>query len=305
MGTLIPEIAALGLAVALTSPGSVVTVIALLTMSNGVRRAIAFICGWILAIGVLAVLMIFVLHGQDFGSRNTTPSRTASAIEVVLGSLLVIVSLRGLRRPSQQTKSQSPPKWLDRIDRTNWALGIVVGAFMLTFTLTVAAMAEILKANVGAVDAAVACLVFALTSIVTIAAPVVVVLLAPDRSAQVLATWKAWLLGHARSIALILLMLSAFSCSSEASTTWPREDDTDDPVLRSSTTSVSPTSSSRRSRRTRRAVAKGRRRSIGEGRGRLGVGSCRSPAVQRCSESSRAFALRSVRPSPATRCSSP
>jgi hypothetical protein len=204
---LIPEVAGLGFAVALTSPGSVVTVIALLTMSNGVRRAIAFIGGWILAIGVLAVLMIFVVHGQDFSSRQTTPSRTASAIEVVLGSLLLIVSFRGYRRPTQQTKSQSPPKWLDRIDRMNWALGIVIGAFMLSFALTVAAMAEILKANVGALDAAVASLVFAVTSIVTISAPVVVVLVAPDRSAQVLAAWKTWLLQHARSIALILLMV--------------------------------------------------------------------------------------------------
>jgi hypothetical protein len=207
VGTLVPEVAALGLAVAITSPGSVVTVIALLTMSNGVRRAIAFICGWILAIGVLAVLMIFVLHGQDFGSRHTTPSRTASAIEVVLGLLILIGSFRAYRRPTQRTKSQSPPKWLDRIDRTNWALGILIGAFMLSFALTVGAMAEILKAHVGVLDAAVACLVFALTSIVTISAPVVVVLVAPDRSAQVLATWKTWLLGHARSIALILLMV--------------------------------------------------------------------------------------------------
>ena len=207
MGTLTPEVAALGFAVAITSPGSVVTVIALLTMSNGVRRAIAFICGWILAIGLLAVLMIFVLHGQDFGSRHTTPSRTASAVEVVLGLLLLTGSFRAYRRPRQQTKSQSPPRWLDRIDRTHWALGLVVGAFMLSFALTLAAMAEILKAHVGVLDAALACLVFALTSIVTIAAPVVVVLVAPDRSAQVLATWKTWLLEHARAIALILLMI--------------------------------------------------------------------------------------------------
>jgi hypothetical protein len=78
----------------------------------------------------------------------------------------------------------APPKWLDRLDRTHWALGIVVGAIMLSYTLTLAAMAEILKANIGVVDAAVASLVFALTSIVTITAPVVVVLVAPDCSAQ-------------------------------------------------------------------------------------------------------------------------
>ena len=207
MGTLTPEVAALGLAVALTSPGSVVTVIVLLTMSKGVRRALAFICGWILAIGVLAVLMIFVFHGQDFGSRHTTPSRTVSAIEVLLGALLLVVSVRGYRRPRQQTKSQSPPKWLGSIDRTNWALAIVVGAVMLSYTLTLAAGAEILKAKVGAVDAALVSLVFALTSIVTIAAPVVVVLVAPDRSEQVLATWEAWMLEHSRSILLIAFMV--------------------------------------------------------------------------------------------------
>ena len=166
MQTLTPELAALGLAVALTSPGSVITVIALLTMSKGMYRAIAFICGWIIAIGVLAVLTVFVLHGQDFGSRHTTPSRTASAIEVLLGALLLLVSVRSYRRPRQPTKSQSPPKWLARLDRTHWALGIVVGAFMLSYAITVAAAAEVLKANVGVADAALVSLVFALTSIV-------------------------------------------------------------------------------------------------------------------------------------------
>ena len=64
MNTLIPEIVVLGIAVALTSPGSVVTVIALLSMSAGRERASAFIAGWILAIGVIAILTVDLLHGQ-------------------------------------------------------------------------------------------------------------------------------------------------------------------------------------------------------------------------------------------------
>ena len=207
MGTLTPEIAALGLAVAFTSPGSVVTVIVLLSMSSGVRRAVAFICGWVLAIGVLAVLMVFVLHGQDFSSRHSTPSRAASSIEVVLGCLLIVVSARTYRRPREQKGPQSPPKWLDRIDRTHWLLGVAVGAVMLSYALSLAAAAEILKANVSTLDAALASLVFALTSIVTIAAPVVLVVAAPERSAHVLATWKNWLLANSRSIALVALMV--------------------------------------------------------------------------------------------------
>jgi hypothetical protein len=207
MGTLIPEVAVLGLAVAFTSPGSVVTVILLLSMSSGLRRAVAFICGWLLAIGLLAVLMIFVLHGQDFSSKHSTPSRAASIVELVLGCLLLAGSARVYRRPREQKGPQSPPKWLDRIDRIHWLLGVAVGAVMLSYALSLAAVAEILKANLSSLDAAIASLVFAATSIATIAAPVVIVLVAPDRSAQVLSTWKEWLLGNSRSIALIALMV--------------------------------------------------------------------------------------------------
>jgi threonine/homoserine/homoserine lactone efflux protein len=209
--TLIPLIAGFGLAVAFTSPGSVVTMIVLLSMSSGLRRAVAFVCGWLLAIAVLGLLMVFVLNSQDFSSKHTTPSRTASVVEIVLGALLLIGSLRLYRRPRSQKGPESPPKWLDRIESTHWSLCVVAGAVMLSYALSLAAGAEILKANVGTLEAAIAATVFAVTSIVTIVAPVVVVVVAPERSNEVLASWRAWLLANSRSIALIALtVIGAF-----------------------------------------------------------------------------------------------
>jgi len=208
MTALLPEVAGLGLAVAFTSPGSVVTMIVLLSMSAGLRRGIAFIVGWLLALLVLALLMVFVLHGQDFSSKHTTPSRAFSAVELVLGGVLLVGSWRVYRRPREKKERvASPPKWLDRVDRTHWLLGVAVGALMLSYTLSLAAVAEILKADVSTIKGVSAVLVFALASIVTIAAPVAVVVVAPERSAQVLESWKAWLLVHSRSIALIALMV--------------------------------------------------------------------------------------------------
>ena len=207
MAALIPVVAGFGLAVAFTSPGSVVTVIVLLSMSSGGRRALAFIFGWLLAIGVIAVLMIFVLHGQDFSSKHTTPSKVASIVEIVLGALLLVVSVRMYRRPKSAKGPESPPRWLDRVEATHWSLCVAVGAVMLSYALSLTAWAEILKANVGTAEAATAAIVFAVTSIVTIAAPVVVVFVVPERSAQVLASWRAWLLANSRSIALIALMV--------------------------------------------------------------------------------------------------
>src|SRR5690348_12597965 len=128
MTTLIPVIAGLGLAVAFTSPGSVVTMIVLLSMSSPLRRAIAFICGWVLAIGVLALLMLFVLHGQDFSSKHTTPSRTVSIVEIVIGVLLTVGAARLYRRPRTARGPETPPKWLDRIERLHWSWCVVAGA---------------------------------------------------------------------------------------------------------------------------------------------------------------------------------
>jgi hypothetical protein len=42
---------------------------------------------------------------------------------------------------------------------------------------------------------------------VTVLAPIVIVLVAPERSEQTLAAWKAWLLGNSRAVALVVLMV--------------------------------------------------------------------------------------------------
>ena len=209
MGTLVAEVAALGLAVAFTSPVSVVTVIVLLSMPFGRRRAIAFLCGWLIALAAIGAIMVFVLHGQDFGSRSSTPSRAASGLEVVLGSILLIWAVVAYRRREPSSGGQSTPKWLGRIQETHWLIAAAVGALMLSYGLALAAASEILKANVSRFDAGVALAVFAATSMLTVAAPIVAVVAAPERAAQRLATWKAWLLGNSRAVALVVLMIVA------------------------------------------------------------------------------------------------
>jgi Sap-like sulfolipid-1-addressing protein len=184
-----------------------VTVIVLLTMPSGRRRAVAFVVGWLLAIAVIGAVTVFVLHGQDFSSHETRPSRAASAIEIVVGCLVLLVSIRAFRRRARHAPSAETPKWLGRLDQTNWLLAVLVGAFMLTYSLTIAATAEILKADVSTVDSVVAFAVFAVASIASIVGPIVVVLVRPERSAERLAEWRRWLLGNSRTIGLVALMV--------------------------------------------------------------------------------------------------
>lgn len=208
METLILTVIGLGLAVAVCSPVSVVTVIVLLSMPAGRRRAMAFVGGWLLAIILIGLVTVFVLHGANYSSPMRTPSRIASAVEIAVGCLVVLVSLRALRRRrGAPAGTAETPKWLNRLDRTNWLLGVLVGAFMLTYSLTVAAAAEVLKANVSRVDGAFAFGLFALASITTIAAPIVLVVVRPERSQERLAAWRLWLLGHSRTVGLVALLV--------------------------------------------------------------------------------------------------
>jgi hypothetical protein len=209
MGTLVGEVGLLGLAVAFTSPVSVVTVIVLLSMPSGVRRAIAFLCGWLLALALIGTIMVFVLHGQDFSSKSTNPSRAVSALEVLLGSALLVWAFAAFRRREPSSGEPSTPKWLSRIQGTHWLIGLAVGALMLSYGLSLAAASEILKANVTRLDAGIALAVFALASMLTVAAPIVAVVVSPERSEQRLAAWKGWLLGNSRTVGLVVLMIVA------------------------------------------------------------------------------------------------
>lgn len=196
----------LGLAIAVCSPVSVVTVIVLLTMPSGRRRGIAFVLGWILAIVAIAVVVV-AAHGQDFSSHKTTPSRLASWIEIAVGLLAAIAAGRSLRRRPHRAAKSETPGWVARLDRTHWLLAVVVGAFMLTYSLTIAAAVEILKAHVTVEDDVAAFVVFGVASIISIVAPIVVALLTPERADERLAQWRAWLLGNARTIGLWALVV--------------------------------------------------------------------------------------------------
>ncbi len=196
----------LGLAVAVTSPVSIVTVIVMLGLPSGKRRAFAFVAGWVIGIVALGILTLTVLNGQDFSSKQTTPSRAVSALEVAVGLLLVAWGAIKSRKRETRVQAASPPAWLDRLGRTNWLIGVVVGAVMLTYSITIVAAGEILKANVNTTDEATALLIFALASLTTILAPIVYVLVAPERSDEALARGKNWLLANSGTVGLVALM---------------------------------------------------------------------------------------------------
>jgi hypothetical protein len=209
VSNLLLTVALLGLAVAFSSPVSVIAVIALLGMPRGRRRGVTFIVGWIAAIAVITgVLLAFPT--KNFSTSRSTPSRAVSTLELLIGVGLVVGAGVIHRRPQplatgDREYKDPTPEWLVRLIGRHWSVAALAGSLMLTYSVTIIAASEVLKAHVDTVDRTIAMAVFALTSIVTVAAPVTYAMVRPHHTERTLYVWKRWLTVNSRTIGVVAL----------------------------------------------------------------------------------------------------
>jgi hypothetical protein len=204
--TLIVSVAALGLAVAFSSIGSLIAVLILLELPGGVRRSIAFVGGWVIMIAILT-LALEVFPSLDYRNPRSTPTRLTSGVEILIGLGLIAWAIVLYRRPRPVTPKDPVPERLRRLMSRSPALSAAAGAVMLTYSLTVIAALEVLKAHVGKLDRAFAMLVYAATSVLVLCIPIVYAAVAPERSATTLASGKRWLTLNWQAISAFLLAL--------------------------------------------------------------------------------------------------
>ena len=121
----------------------------LLGMPNGARRAVMFVIGWLTTIGLIGLLVV-ILPTFNFHNSQTTPSRAASIAELLVGAALIGVAIALHRRPTSDTPKDPVPDWLVRLVGRHWAVALAAGGVMLTYSITIVAVLEILKANVDA-----------------------------------------------------------------------------------------------------------------------------------------------------------
>jgi hypothetical protein len=210
MDTLIVAVALLGLAVAFSSPTSVLAVLVLLDLPSGVRRSLAFVVGWLGTIALIGVVLV-AFPAFDFQRSQTTPSRVASIAELLTGVALTVGAVVLHRRRPPETPKDPIPEWLTRLVGRHWAIALAAGAFMLTYSVTIVAALEILKAHVSTLGKIAALLIFAAASIVTIAAPIVFAVIAPQRAATALVRFRGWLTTHSRTLSVAVLGVLGFA----------------------------------------------------------------------------------------------
>jgi hypothetical protein len=188
----------LGLALA-ASPLGLIGVLTLLATDRPIANASAFAAGWFLAI---VIVELFAYRAATQAAEPAQTSVTVSVVELViaLGLLAYAVWLWHRRRQGEAKE----PAFLKKVRRIRPALAFVLGAFLPTYALALAAVQRVHAAGVSKRAAAAALLSFAVVATLGIAVPLVLFATRPAARQRIVG-WQALAIANQRAIGAILL----------------------------------------------------------------------------------------------------
>jgi hypothetical protein len=187
------------------SPLAVVAEIVFVT-DGGLTRAVSFVAGWCTVLLIICVAGLGAGGGRDYSS-GSTPTTVVSWLQLIAGiGLLGWVAWRIAAR-RRAPADPPPPKWLAGAARLRPVGAFALGAFLPTYAIALAAVSEVVRADLAAGASIVACLVFVATATLLMAAPVLVVRSGGESSGPRLDAWRTWLHHHASDLTTGLLGL--------------------------------------------------------------------------------------------------
>jgi threonine/homoserine/homoserine lactone efflux protein len=211
MPEVIGDIIPFGVGVAL-SPVPIIAVLLLVMAPVGARGGVLFLIARVLAFAAMTALFAWASDFIDDAAGSTTP---AAVLRLLVGATLVVGAVVKWRRRPHADDEPKLPGWMRSIDGTGPG-----GAFRLGLVLTVANPKEIAfaagagltigGAMLGAGEMVLAGAVFVLLACLSVAIPVLAVLVGGERMSPILAEARAWLLrNNAIVMAIVLLVIGA------------------------------------------------------------------------------------------------
>lgn len=191
----------LGLAMAL-QPLPVLAVVLLLSAERGLPKAWAFLFGELLVVFLIAAATVAVHAGTTRESASGPASWVTLAVGVALLGASAIWARR-LRRGVERPQ----PSWMAKLDRMEPWPAFLLGLFIPTYAIAIAAGAHIVGVHPGRAEAVAAVVVFVLIGTSTVCTPVLLAQFLPERSGPVRARMRDWLERRWASVGCALLLV--------------------------------------------------------------------------------------------------
>jgi hypothetical protein len=176
----------------------------LLTARRGRPKAVAFMLGWALALGLVGLAIVLV-GGDASTPPGSSSSKASAGIDIVLGVALAVVALR-TRAKSRQRGAAATPRWMQRLDTMSPAAAFVLGMFLPPYLIAAAIGNDIVRQNLTTTARIVAMSLYVVIGSIGILIPIMVTVLRPNTSDAVLASWRTWLQANWQRLMFWLLI---------------------------------------------------------------------------------------------------
>jgi hypothetical protein len=211
MGQAIAGSFALAVGIAL-SPLSIMAVVLMLTTERGSLNGAAFVIGWLLALGIIGVIVLAVAGPV---SSSGEFAMWVSWLEIVLGTLVLVVAILQFRGRPRGGNQVLMPRWMGAINKLTPGAALAAGALLAAanpknLLLSVVGAAAIARTEIGGNRQAIASLVFVVIATIGVGAPVAIYILMGQQSQQLLARLKDWITRYSVLImCIVCLIISA------------------------------------------------------------------------------------------------
>jgi hypothetical protein len=139
----------------------------------------AFLIGWLLALGIIGVIVLAVAGPV---SSSGEFAMWVSWLEIVLGTLLLVVAIRQFRGRPSGGNQVLMPRWMGAIDKLTPGAALAAGALLAAanpknLLLSVVGAATIARAGIGGSRQAIAYLAFVVIATIGVGVPVAIYVL--------------------------------------------------------------------------------------------------------------------------------
>jgi hypothetical protein len=212
MGWIDSELALTALA-AMLSPTTLMFSVLVLVLGDRPRRTgLWFYLGALGATLAVGVVAAFVIGNAAASSTPNSPKTWVAIVDVVFAAAIVVVVVVSARRPANPQRIQGMVEQISKL--TSAPILAILGAGAAVANpggFIPIALKTISETDPSTAQYVVDWLFFSLISLLPLAAALVLLSVAPDRTTRVLQTARVWLERHARAVFLVLLTLLAIA----------------------------------------------------------------------------------------------
>lgn len=192
------------------SPFPVIAIVLVLGSPHAVRNGVAFVVGWLVGLGSLAAIALYVFDPAD--DPDSTGNTLIDILRVTIGVIMLVRAAQKWRGRPRRGAEPEMPKWMAGVGDVSGSgalrLGVLLGGLNpKNFALLMSATSSMAELGLHGSEAAVTVVLFVLLGSSTVIGAVAVRVFGGDGAAEPLDAVKRFMVSNNTVIMMLVLAL--------------------------------------------------------------------------------------------------